>query len=198
MKKLLFLLAFVPLVSFGQFSKGTKMIGADLSYTSIKYEISSDVPTTNTFFSVTGHMGFFMSESFALGPIVNVFANNTPSFNPVTNLFEDRKTNGLAGGIYARKFFTISEQFFFSLEGRGLIGTINRDENSSSGEEKNTRLNLSFRPVFTFMPNRKWGFDAGIGQIYYSSNWTNSSIRERYFQTNLGQVSLGVNYFIGR
>ncbi|MCH7399894.1 outer membrane beta-barrel protein [Belliella sp. DSM 107340] len=198
MKKLLILLAFVPMASFGQFSKGTKYVGGNMTYFSTKTNFSASNNPANTLFSLNGQTGFFINESWAVGPVVNFVSSNRPNINPVTNLFEDLKVSGFAGGLFARKFFSISEKFFFSLEGKGLVGTINRDLNSSLYEESSTRVYLSLRPAFTFMPNQKWGFDASIGEVFYQSNWNTGYLEENNFQINLGQVNLGVNYFFGR
>lgn len=198
MKKLLFLLAFVPLVSFGQFSKGTKYVGGDLMYYSNNLDYGATNSPSSKTFSTNVQMGFFLNDSWAVGPVVNYISSNRPSINPVTNLFESSKINGFAGGLFARKFFTITDKFFFSLEGKGLIGNLSRDENAAMFNEGGTRLNISLLPAFTFMPNQKWAFDAGIGEISYRSNWYANYINEQNFNINLGQVNLGVNYFFGR
>lgn len=198
MKKLLFLLAFVPLVSYGQFSKGTKYVGGNLMFYSSKTDMETANTPAYTIFSVNGQMGFFLNDSWAVGPAVNFITSKRPSINPVTNLFEDSKISGFAGGLFARKFFTITNNFFFSLEGKGLIGNVKRDLNSTFYEKSSTRLYFSIRPAFTFMPNQKWGFDASIGEILYQSNWSMNYAEEKNFQVNFGQVNLGVNYFFGR
>lgn len=198
MKKLFFLLAFVPLISFGQFSKSTKYVGGNLMYNSNKSDYGTANSPSSTFFSANGQMGFFLNDSWAVGPVVNFISSNRPSINPVTNLFENAKVKGFAGGVFARKFFTITDIFLFSLEGKGMIGNLSRDENSAIFNEGGTRLYFSLFPAFTFLPNKKWAFDAGIGGISYNSNWNANFIDDQNFQINLGQVNLGVNYFFGR
>jgi hypothetical protein len=66
-----------------------------------------------------------------------------PNEETYKNLFESSKINGFAGGLFARKFFTITDKFFFSLEGKGLIGNLSRDENAAMFNEGGTRLNIS-------------------------------------------------------
>lgn len=198
MKKLLILLAFVPLVSFGQFSKGTKYVGGSMSYNSLKVGTGDGSAPASSYLAFQGQLGIFINESIAIGPIANFFSSSNHNLNPVTNLYENMKITGIAGGLFARKFFSISESFFFSLEGKGLVGTINRDLNSSLFEESSTRLHISLLPAFTFMPNQKWSFDASIGDLSYQSNWNANFIEDRNFNVNFGQVSLGLNYFFGR
>lgn len=198
MKKLLLALFFLPLISFGQFSKGTKYVGGNLSYNSFKSGNANADNPAFTIFSINGQLGFFVNDSWAVGPVVNYFSGNNPYLNPLTNLFEDRKVSGYAGGLFARKFFSISENFFFSLEGKGLVGAVNRDSYFPVNEESGTRVYLSLRPAFTFMPNKKWAFDASIGEVFYESNWNFSYVENRIFQVSFGQINLGVNYFFGK
>lgn len=198
MKKLLILLAFVPLVSFGQFSKGTKYVGGSFSYYSNKYDTGAGMAPASTYFSSQGHLGIFLNESFAIGPAINYFRNNIPSINPATNLFEDRSNNGLSGGVLARKFFSITDVFLFSLEGSALVGQINRNTQSQFVEPKSTILNLSLIPAFIFLPNKKWGFDASIGLLRYGSNYRNAFTEEKNFEARLGQIHLGAQYFFSR
>ncbi|MFD2035605.1 hypothetical protein ACFSKL_12450 [Belliella marina] len=194
MKKLLIFLAFVPLVSFGQFSKGTKMIGGNISFSSSKYNSEPNLPSYNNYFSGNSHLGFFLNESFAIGPAINFTNIKTPFFNPTTNSIGYRNTNSYGGGVFVRKFLPISEKFYFSLQGEGLVGRTKGEDDP----ENDTTLRLSIQPMFTFMPNKNWGFDIGVSQLYFRSNWSDSQLRERHFQASLGQVSLGVNYFFGR
>lgn len=198
MKKLLILLAFVPLVSFGQFSKGTKYVGGNLTYSNSKADFTNSNTPSTSIFSLNGQLGYFVNDSWAVGPVINYFSFNRPNLNPVSNLFEDSRIMGYAGGLFARKFFSISEKLFFSMEGKGLVGNINRDVNPSFYEERSTRVYLSIKPAFTFMPNQKWGFDASIGEIFYESNWNANYLENRNFQINFGQINLGVNYFFGK
>jgi len=198
MKKIFFLLAFVPLVSFGQFSKGTKFIGGAMSYTSFKDNNNGSSPPATTYFSFESQLGFFLNESFSIGPVLGAYANNFPTINPITNLFENRKFNGFSGGIFARKFYKVSENLLFSLEGKAMLGNVYRSESYFQNDSKNTRFLFAFRPVFTFMPNSQWAFDAGIGEISYGVNWNNTMADTNQFTANLGQVRLGVNYFFNR
>lgn len=198
MKKLLFLLAFLPFVSYGQFSKGTKYVGGNLMFYSSKSILGMANIPASTIFSVNGQIGYFLNDSWAIGPAVNFISSKRPNINPVTNLFEDSKVSGFAGGLFASKFFPITDNFFFSLEGKGLIGNVRRDINSTLYEESSTRLYLSLRPAFTFMPNQKWGFDASIGEILYQSNWSMNYSEEKNYLVYFGQVNLGVNHFFGR
>ncbi len=199
MKRLIFILLLLPTLTFGQFSKGTKMIGTDFNISSISTS-SGDRPD----FTITGNFnfGFFTSESFAVGPILNVLYDKRYTINPVTNTFNEISITGLSGGLFARKFFKISDKFFFSLEGRGLIGYAQRSNDSRlnfgfQSDDRVTRFDISILPAFTFFPSERWGIDARLGQIYYGSNAANYFQDFKEFRFNLGRVSLGFNYYFG-
>ncbi|MCH7414921.1 hypothetical protein MM213_15580 [Belliella sp. R4-6] len=196
MKKLLILLAFVPLVSFGQFSKGTKMIGGNASYFSSKTEIGFLSEPARSVFSMNGHLGFFVSESLVVGPKINVSRAKYPFLNPSTNQFFFTELNGISGGLFVRKFFQLNESFYFSLEGSGMIGKTSRASGIPTVETSETQYRIAITPAFTFMPNKKWGIEAGVGELSYNSKWSN--IENSDFRANLGQVNLGINYFFGR
>ncbi len=200
MKKLILILLLLPTLTFGQFSKGTKMIGTDFSVSSYTTSVNNEPPIT----TITGnfHFGFFTSESFAVGPILNVLYNRNYNINPVTNTFDEISITGLSGGLFARKFFKISDKFFFSLEGRGLIGYAQRSNDSRlnfafQSDDRVTRFDISILPAFTFFPSERWGIDARLGQIYYGSNAANYFQDFKEFRFNLGRVSLGFNYYFG-
>ncbi|MGY6521449.1 MAG: outer membrane beta-barrel protein [Mongoliitalea sp.] len=195
MKKLLVIIFFLPLISFGQFAKGTKYLGGDILLNSSKIDFADDISSRNNLFSISSQLGFFLNDSWAIGPAVNFSTSNNPSLNPVTNLFEDRRITGYAGGLFARKFFSISENFFFSLEGKGLIGSINREPAILNDNENKTRFRFSLSPIFTFMPTKKWAFDARIGEVSYESNWNSNISNNSNFRFNFGSINLGFNYF---
>lgn len=197
MKKLLILLIFMPLVSFGQFSKGTKFIGGTTFYTSDtdKSQGGSPPPTTN--FLLEGQVGFFLNESLAVGPVLGAYVNSYASINPATNLYEKKKYSGFSGGVIARKFYPLTDDFLFSLEGKAIVGNVNREETYYQSESRDTRFLFAFRPVLTFMPHQRWALDAGIGEISYSINGSATTDRDT-FSANFGLVRLGVNYFFNR
>ncbi|HSF55070.1 MAG TPA: hypothetical protein VLA71_15050 [Algoriphagus sp.] len=196
MKKLLVLLFFVPIISFAQFTKGNKFIGGNVSYSRYSYEGGTDSKPFNSIFDLEGQLGFFSSESFAVGPVLNIFSQSRPSINPVTNLFEQTNSSGVMAGVFARKYFPISEMFLFSMEGKVLGGI--RSSDNDSEDESNGQLKVGFRPVFTFLPSSKWGFEAGVGNLSYEVNTANYLSDQTVFLANLGQVSLGVVYFFNR
>ncbi|SIS80856.1 hypothetical protein SAMN05421761_10578 [Belliella pelovolcani] len=198
MKKLFVILFFLPFLSFGQFSKGTKYLGGSVSLETYKYDTGAGMTPYNLFFSSHAHLGIFLNESIAIGPTINFNRTKIPTINPATNLFEERRSNSLAGGIFIRKFFPITEIFLFSLEGSAIIGQINRDSMSQFTESKSTIYNFSIFPAFMFLPNQKWGFDANIGTFRYGANYRNPFSEERNFEARLGQVNLGIKYFFGR
>ena len=56
---MLCLLAFMPLVAFGQFSKGTKSIGGLMLYNANKADNYGGNQPPTTYFSIDSQIGFF-------------------------------------------------------------------------------------------------------------------------------------------
>jgi hypothetical protein len=198
MKKLLILLAFVPMLSYGQFSKGTKFVGGNFNINTFDFQSTQSNYGPTTYLALNGNLGFFISESFAIGPDMKVVSNSQSYTDPYSNESGKFKDNNILGGIFARKFFPITEMFLFSVEGKGLVG--NSKQNAAFGREEvsETSLHIGFRPIFSFLPTKRWAFDAGIGEISFNKNIQNVASNSNAFNFRLGHVTLGVNYFFNR
>jgi hypothetical protein len=96
--------------------------------------------------------------------------------------------------MFVRKYFELSEKFFFALEGSMAAG-IGRNSNLPDSE---TLFNyqVAFTPMFTFQPVPKWAFLARVGEVSIQDRATSISLT--HLNLNLGQVSFGVNYFLNQ
>lgn len=74
------------MVSFGQFSKGTKFVGGTTYYTSYTDKSQGGSPPPSTNFLFERQLGFFLNESLAIGPLLGAYADSYASINPATNL----------------------------------------------------------------------------------------------------------------
>jgi hypothetical protein len=198
MKIIFLFLVFLPLVSFGQFHKGAKYIGGTMTYTSSQDNLNGRMSPNNTQFRWEGQLGIFLNESLSIGPVFDGYADNQMIINPVTNLYESRKFRRFSGGVFARKFFNLTETFLFSLEGKSIVGNVSRPARFFEEDSRSISFLFVFRPVFTFIPHEKWAFDASIGEISYSVNSNHPMVDRNHFMANIGQVRLGVNYFFNR
>ena len=88
--------------------------------------------------------------------------------------------------------------FLFSLEGKAMAGNVNRPALQYQDDRRDTRFLFAFRPIFSFVPNNRWFFDASIGDLSYGVNWYSFAIDTDQFTASLGQVRIGVNYLFNK
>lgn len=167
-----------------------------MSYSQNIYGKDLGPNSSSTYFSMDTQFGVFLKESFVFGPALNLNANALPFINPTTNLFERTHIYGVLVGVFARKYFPITEMFLFSLEGE-ILGGAGTDSYNSE-EDLAPSMKVGLRPVFTFLPSEKWGFEAGVGELSYQLNPLGDYTNQDFFTANLGRVSLGVIYFLNR
>jgi hypothetical protein len=196
--KYIFLLAcLIPLSVLAQFSKGDKMLGGSMDYR--RYQSRNDnVPSLNrsvtmgrqTYISVEPEIGFFVSNRFAMGGHLQydlIYSKDiTKRIDGTQITTED--THAFSFGLLFRRYFTITDKFFFALDGIPFCQIY-----------EGYALGAQVRPVFTFLPTDRWGFEGSFGDISYrygDSNITNQ--KSDSFNFNLGGLSLGVRYYIKR
>ena len=196
MKYLLVFLFFVPFTVFGQFSKGTVATGGYVSYTSIAQNSGGNDTPATSYFTLSPTVAMFVAPSFSVGAFVQLYTQNSPTINIYTNLFEDQKSVSQIYGLFARKYFSLSDKFLISVNGE--IGAGSRKTNGDSGTKVNQFL-ISVSPVFTFLPHEKWGIEARIGQLSYTTNsQQNPYYSSDRFDADLGGLTFGLNYYINR
>lgn len=196
MKYLLLLLFLVPFSVSAQFTKGTIVLGGNISFTSIKQNINTaDYPSSN-YLTVNPSIGTFISSSFSVGVFGQISSQKTPNINVVTNLFESQKSVSQIYGVFARKYFSISDNFMISLNGKAGLGSNTRNGDS---DNKTNQLLISISPALTFLPHAKWGIEAGFGQVSYEKNSQPYYASETdRFIADLGSLSFGINYYLNR
>ncbi|GAB3217659.1 outer membrane beta-barrel protein [Algoriphagus aestuariicola] len=197
MMKYLFVFLFLaPFTVFAQFSKGTLAIGGNVSYTSISASSSDNSTPATHYFTLSPTVATFVAPSFSVGAFVQLYTQNSPTLNIYTNLFEDQKTVSQIYGVFARKYFSVSDKFLISLNGKVGAGSRTTDGESDS---KVNQFVVSVGPVLTFLPHERWGVEASFGEISYSKNsQQNPYYNTDHFNASLGSLNFGINYFINR
>ncbi|WP_157963298.1 hypothetical protein [Algoriphagus litoralis] len=189
MKKALLLVCMLPFFAQAQVTKGSKFLGGGISYSMLDYE-NSEQPFHYLNFDL--YAGKFISNSVAMGPIVSVESQWTQTINPITNLFEKRNSNSFLAGLFVRKYFELSEKFFFALEGSIAAG----QGKNTFPEESIFNYKVAATPMFIFQPVPKWAFLARIGELSLQNR--TDAVNLTLLQANLGQLSFGVNYFLNQ
>jgi len=196
MKYLFFVFLLVSFSASAQFSKGTISLGGNFSFTSISENDNDTFYPASKYLSVNPMVGIFLTPSFSLGVFTQISSQKNPRINVTTNFFETQKSVFQIYGLYARKYFTLSDKFLLSLIGSGGIGSRVINEDS---EDKTNQFSISIAPKLSFIPHKNWGIEAGFGVVSYQKNsQQNTYYNSDQFSANLGSLSLGVNYFINR
>jgi len=199
MKYLTLIAILLPLTSLGQFTKGDKLIGGRLSLYTQRAPGSpngSYAPKVIDF-SVLPEIGIFLNEKFAIGGNIGYFLRKEEVIIfPGTTSNND--SHGISVGLFLRRYFKISDNFFISLDGNSFYQK-DVSENSSSSETKSYSIGVSVRPVFSFLPSKNWGLEAGIGNIsfYHTKNETFDRKVDNFY-LNYGQLNFGLTYYFRR
>lgn len=196
----------VTTTGFSQFTKGDKLLVGDFS---IQTEKRSNTSTMGSeyetrIYSINPTIGFFVNENVAVG--FGLGYSNSFSKDVMPGYYKSEgNNNSFYAGFMVRRYVLLSEKFFFLIEGK--LNYV-RGENSTSyisynngfnikGESKTDDFSAVVAPRFVFFPTPKWGIEAGIGSLSYSSTSTsNSNASTSRFNLNYGVFSLGFAYYI--
>jgi hypothetical protein len=186
MRKILVMLLFLPTLGFAQFTQGGKLVTGNASHSRVVYNSIYDTRWNTSIFNLG--TGFFVSESFVIGPLLE-FTRQHSKQN-----FTNRISSSAKGGVFVRKFYPLSEKFFIALDGNVLAGVSSENDKIQKNKNSEFTYSVSFTPMLTYLPSKKLGFNATFGGLSYNRN---NLDKTSIFIASLGQVGLGLNYFIG-
>ncbi|NHE59903.1 outer membrane beta-barrel protein [Cyclobacterium plantarum] len=163
MKHLFLLFIFVSGISnaFAQFNKGDKFAGGSFGLSINTSEVIAQSNNSNFSIHLNPNLGFFVSESAAIGLIPQINFSRSTS----TNVNGGKSTtNSLSGGmgVFYRKYFTVAENFSLFFEPRAVYtGAIIRDDGFNN-------FSLSISPGAAYRISSKWMVEATLGGLLYS------------------------------
>lgn len=141
-----------------------------------------------TYISIQPEIGFFLSERFVIGGHMGYnlsYRKDITKRVTGTQITTD-DTQSFSFGLMFRRYFMITDKFFFALDGIPF-GQIS----------EGYALGAGIRPVFTFLPTDKWGFEGSFGNISYTYRDSNvSNDKSDNFNFSMGDLSLGIRYYI--
>jgi hypothetical protein len=214
MKKLLLvLISFTAFVSYGQFTKGTRMVGVNIGSAGFSANSTSfdqegvGLSTSKTNFinvSVSPSMGWFINENVVIG---GNLAINFQNRNYKAGSFADSKTNDLTFGLGAfGRYYFGSSGFMPYLQASlgGAFGSgkaTGNSKNSSYSDkwEENRKgifnLSAGVSAGITKMLNKNVGLDLGLGYSFVNSSYNYSAITNRqYVSTNTERLETKGKY----
>lgn len=200
------ILLLVSLHTFGQFTRGNKVISGLFSLNVQRAPGSPNgnlINKSNTF-DIVPTYGVFISDNLEVGGQLGYKSSSYERNVPDPYIYEWRYFN-IHAGAYVQRYFTITDNFLFSLTGNITYGsgkstsksTNTTNNDSSETEQKINTLSININPNFIFFPSKNWAIRAGIGSLGYSSSKNKlDNIRSNTFNANYGTIGLGISYYI--
>lgn len=189
---------------FAQFTKGDKVLGGAL-YISTQHapeSPSGGLADKSNSLSITPNFGVLLNENLELGLQAGLTSNAYE--NSATGYINEYNSNSWNGGLYIRRYYTMSEKFLFAIKGdfnytTGKTHSETTYTSTNETIENNSRaksLHLGLSPNFIFFPSTNWSLQASIGNIGYT--FLKNSDEEHganLFNITYGTVGLGVSYY---
>jgi hypothetical protein len=197
------LLLLVPVCSWAQFAKGNKFIGGSISINNQNNNVTNPLISLNQNILVSPSVGFFVKDNIAVGFKLGYSKSYQEGLNVPYGIKSTNLTSW-SGGLFIKRYASISEKFFFALEGsviyaRGTLDYELPNGGSITGGNNQKFYNVLGQvvPSFIYFPSEKWGIEASLGSLYFthSYNFTNET-NASTFNLNYGSFSLGFAYYI--
>ena len=181
---------------------------------SVQNQYYSSTKTVNNLFNILPTAGYFVNEKWALGGSAGYGYSDQRSTNTNSLGSNSYKSSSfsISAGMFGRRYFAISERFFFVLEGnlnfrrgRSFSASEQRDANGNltsrlSFNSPSYNLGVSVRPLFIFFPLPRWGLEAGLGSLSVNRQ-ENLSDHTGVNSSNLsvtGTFAFGITYYFKR
>lgn len=176
--------------AIAQFSAGDKFLRGSfhVSISSTKSDNSawSDSDTKTRQFSFHPAIGVFINDHWAVGGGLGY--ENTTQRSEYQTGFQKYKTNTFSFDLMARRYFEISDKFYFAVEGNPdfVRGTTVSSNNTGESKTNFYDIRIAVRPLLIFFPSRHWSIEGGFGDLHY---WYS-----RNLSTDTTTSNFGLNY----
>lgn len=210
MKKVL-LLTFASLclatITHAQIKKGSKLLGADASFSTTKREADNNNNEKSNYFSFSPSLGFATKDNTITGFRLSYGNSNYRRISIFTQPI-NRETNSYSAGVFKRKYKQLgSSVYLFGEAGADLHYSKVVDKNFnaiSETNETNTGASLSLYPGFAYLSGRKLLIEAGLNRLlaisysrnkYETKNTVNGVTTTNYTKSNTlnASTTLGAN-----
>jgi hypothetical protein len=183
-----------------QFSKGDKFFAGGYSISLQDGSNGNGDNNKHRSFQVSPEIGFFLNENFAVGGGLT-FASSKSRYEYFQGNYQEAKDRGIGVYVFVKRYFPISEKFFFSLD-----GSINYDRrkntstiNGLKGSGKSYSIGLHASPSLLFFPSPNWAIEGSIGGVGLThSRGISDETKSTSFGINYGSISFGFAYYIRR
>jgi hypothetical protein len=197
------ILAMISIQCFGQFSKRDKVLGGTFSLTRQRAPASTNGGLINkaTSFEIVPSFGMFVNESIEIG-LQAGYSSSEYERNTIYPTISNWGSRGATVGLYAQKYFHLTDKFLFS-----LIGTTHYDFGTSYFKTTNTitnevtktddedrRIGIYVTPNIIFFLSNNWALKATLGSIGYKHS-NNGDQPLNLFSLEYGTINLGLGYY---
>ncbi len=203
MKLLLFsLFLLLPMLSHAQFAAGDVFLGGDIFYRTATSSggTTFNYTTKSATLSIVPTVGFFLNANFSLGARIGYIADSRSNSNTANSVSSNDRSGWLLG-LEAKRFFALNEKFVFSLRGSAShswnTDSYSASSNTTPTTTRNNVIGIGISPSFIFFATPRWGFEASVGNLYYSydKEQTANKTGISSFYLDLNAVSIGVSYY---
>jgi len=200
---LLVAIILISVTAKAQFKKGDKLIGGYFAITTQRSSDQNgiDIQTMKSnSFSLRPFMGVFLNEKWAIGGSLGYSVSYQKNWFSTPDI-QTYKNRSFSLGIFSRRYFSISEKFFFMVHGEGSFarGSFITSNVFLEHTSQKYDLGINIRPMFVFVPSPRWGFEGGLGSLSFThSRFLSTGKKSNFFDMSYGGLSLGVTYYIHR
>lgn len=180
-----------------QFVKGDRFIAGGYSVSVQNSSEDSFYEGKHRSFQVYPEVGFLLNERYALGGGFNFLSTRNKS-DLGQGSYQDHKVLGLGVYLFVKRYFPITEKFFFSMDGSVSYDRrrATTDYGGAESKEKSYSVGLNVSPSLMFFPSPNWAIEGSIGGINLNhSRGLSDDSKSTSFGLNYGSFSLGFAYF---
>jgi hypothetical protein len=184
----------LPLIAFSQVEQGRSFLSGGIGLNSNSPENPQPGSTKQfTHFDVNAMYGFLFADTWAVGI--------TPSLSTQTQTFTDNTknhSNSFGIGPFVRKYFLLTEKFYFHLDAAYVFNRQKDFSEASNGNNgpvtKSTSNVIAITPGVSYFITDRVAVQAMIGKLSYSkvkNPSTNSGSKAFDLNFSISSISLG-------
>jgi hypothetical protein len=191
MKKLIIILTMVlPVMAFAQVQQGRSFLSGGIGFnTNSPKSAQLGEPGRFTHFDINAKYGFMIGDTWAIGI--------SPSFSTQMQKYlgnSKNVSNDFSIGPFIRKYFPLSNKFYFHLDASYSYETLGGYTQSSGGDKtkspKSTSNVIAILPGASYFVTDRVALTATIGKLSYSNFKNGSTSDSSGFDLNFGITSL--------
>lgn len=183
MKKLFLSIAMVVAgaAAYAQVNKGNIFLGG-----TVYFENSDNGVASNGVFGLGANGGYFLKDGLAVGAKVGFQGEDKNGIRSGNN-------SELSFGLFGRKYMELASGFYLYANA-GFDYMIRK----TATDADNNGFMVAAEPGFAWFPNAHWGVHMGLGNWIYYYNNSDAKTSGFGIAPQVGGLSLGVNYFLGK